>query len=73
MTPAQEQALNAHLEAIAQILYEESDPEAMTTLEGIELTVREKIQSHVSPELGSFLLARLAARNQASAATSKAP
>lgn len=36
MTPEQEQALKAHLEAIAQILYDESDPEAMKTLEGIE-------------------------------------
>ncbi len=73
MTPDQEQALNAHLEAIAQILYDESAPEGMTTLEGIELTVREKIQAHVSPELGSFLLARLAARSLASDATLKAP
>lgn len=40
MTPEQEQALKAHLEAIAQILYDESDPEAMKTLEGIEVTVR---------------------------------
>ena len=63
MTPEQEQALKTHLEAIAQILYAESDPEAMQTLEGIELTIREKIQAHVSPELGSFLSARLAAHN----------
>lgn len=61
MTPAQEHALKAHLEAIAQILYEESDPEAMKTLEGIELTIREKIQAHISPELGRFLSERLAA------------
>jgi len=60
MTPEQEQALKLHLEAIAQILYEESDPEAMKTLEGIELSVREKIQAHVSPELGRFLSERLA-------------
>lgn len=72
MTPDQEQALNTHLEAIAQILYDESDPAAMTTLEGIELTVREQIQAHVSPELGLFLSAKLAARNQASNGTSKA-
>lgn len=64
MTPAQEQALKVHLEAIAQILYDESDPEAMKTLEGIELTVREKIQAYVSPELGGFLSERLAARRQ---------
>lgn len=61
MTPDQEQALKVHLEAIAQILYSESDPDAMKTLEGIELTIREQIQSHVSPELGRFLSERLAA------------
>jgi len=72
MTPAQEQALNAHLEAIAEILYDESDPGAMTTLEGIELTVREKIQAHVSPEIGIFLSAKLAVRQQASRECSKA-
>lgn len=70
MTPDKEKALNAHLEAIAQMRYDESDPEGMRTLEGIELTVREKIQAHVSPELGFFLLARLAARKRASDATS---
>lgn len=62
MTPAQAQALKVHLEAIAQILYDESDPQAMKTLEGIELTLREQIQAHVSPELGRFLSERLAAR-----------
>jgi len=64
MTPAQAQALKVHLEAIAQILYDESDPEAMKTLEGIELTLREQIQAHVSPELGRFLSERLAAHKQ---------
>lgn len=48
MTPEQKQVLKAHLKAIAQILYDESDPEAMKTLEGIELTVRQQIQTHVS-------------------------
>jgi len=66
MTPEQKQALQAHLEAIAQILYDESDPQAMTTLEGIELTVRQQIQAHVSPELGSFLSKPLQERKQAS-------
>ncbi len=50
----QEQALKAHLQAIAKILYDDSDPNAMQTLEGIEMTVRQKIQAHVSPELGGF-------------------
>lgn len=54
MTPAQEQALKVHLEAMVQILSSESDPDAMKTLAGIELTLPEQIQSHVSPELGRF-------------------
>jgi len=69
MNPEKEQALEAHLEAIAQILYEQSDPEAMKTLEGIEVTVRQQIQTHVSPELGRFLSEWLAARKQASSAS----
>lgn len=59
MQPAQEQALKAHLQAIAKILYDDSAPDAMQTLEGIEMTVRQKIQAHVSPALGNFLLERL--------------
>jgi hypothetical protein len=55
MTPDKEQALKQHLQAIAQILYDESDPATMKTLEGIEMTLKRQIQTHVSPELGSFL------------------
>jgi hypothetical protein len=62
MTPDQEQALKHHLKAIAQILYDDSDPAAMKTLEGIEMTVRQQILTHVSPELGSFLSKRSQAR-----------
>lgn len=65
MTPEEEQTLKTHLEAIAQLLYDKSDPEAMKTLEGIELTVRQQIQAYVSPELGSFLSKRLQERKQA--------
>jgi hypothetical protein len=55
MTPEQKAALDSYLEAIAQILYAESEPSAIQDLEGIELTVRQQIQQHVSPELGRFL------------------
>ncbi|MBD2001657.1 ISKra4 family transposase, partial [Trichocoleus sp. FACHB-40] len=66
MTPEQEQSLKTHLKAIAQILYDESGPEAMKTLEGMELTLRRQLQTHVSPELGSFLSKRSQERKQAS-------
>jgi len=64
MTPDKEEALKSYLEVIAQILDDESEPEAIKTLEGIELTIREKIQAHVSPKLGRFLSERFAARKQ---------
>jgi len=54
MTPEKQTLLKTHLDAIAKILYEESEPSSMETLEEIELKVREKIQTHVSPELGFF-------------------
>ena len=73
MTPEQEQALKVHLQAIAQILDDDSDPAAMKTLEGLELTVRQQIQTHVSPKLGSFLSKPLQAHEQANPADCKAP
>ena len=56
MTPEKADQLKTHLDAIAQLLYEESNPADMQTLEGIELTVREQIQAHVSPALGILAL-----------------
>lgn len=64
MQPEQEQTLKAHLQAIAKILYDDSNPDAMQTLEGIEMTVRQKIQAYVSPALGNFLLERLQEQQQ---------
>lgn len=55
MTPEQEVALQEHLDAIAQILYEETEEEELNNLEKIEEVVRDKILSHVSPVIGFFL------------------
>jgi len=55
MTPEKTEALKAHLQAIAAILYEETPPEKLNTLEEIEQTVRQKVLKHVSPEIGVFL------------------
>ena len=73
MTPEQKAQLQPHLDAIANILYEDSDPASMQTLEDIELRVREQLHAHVSPELGRFLSAQLAARWSAKSGRSKAP
>ncbi len=58
MTPKNTMALKAHLKAIAAILYEETTPENLNTLEEIEQTVRQKVLKHVSPEIGVFLFKR---------------
>ncbi len=59
MTPKNTTALKNHLQAIAAILYEETTPENLNTLEEIEQTVRQKVLKHVSPEIGVFLSKQL--------------
>ncbi len=59
MTPEKAKELKAYLQAIAAILYEETPPEKLNTLEEIEQTVRQKVIKHVSPEIGVFLSKQL--------------
>ena len=49
------QQIQAHARAIAALLYDETAPEQLTTLEGIEQAVRGHILEHVSPQIGDFL------------------
>ncbi len=65
MTPEKTEALKAHLQAIAAILYEETPPEKLNTLEEIEQTVRQKVLKHVSPEIGVFLFKQSQVQPQA--------
>lgn len=53
--------IQAHARAIAALLYEETDPEQVKTLAGIEQAVRGHMLEYVSPEIGNFLLQQLAA------------
>ena len=46
--------LQAHAQAIAALLYEETDSEQVKTLEGIEETVRDLLLEYVGPEIGFF-------------------
>ena len=59
MTPEQEKALSEHISAMAQILYSDTPPSELTSLEKIETTVRDKVLTHVSPQLGFFLSKKL--------------
>ncbi len=47
--------IQAHARAIAALLYEETDPEQVKTLAGIETAVRGHLLEHVTPEMGNFL------------------
>lgn len=47
--------IQAHARAIAALLYEETDPQQVKTLAGIEAAVRGHLLEHVGPEIGNFL------------------
>lgn len=57
MDPQEKAQLQYHLDAIAAILYQKANPAELTTLEGIEKSVRTLAQEHVLPQLGIFLSA----------------
>jgi hypothetical protein len=56
------QRIQAHAREIAALLYEETSPQQLTTLEGLEAAVRGHILNHVSPEIGVFLSQQSAAK-----------
>jgi hypothetical protein len=64
MTPEQKQALQEHIQGIAKLLYEDTSPERLTNLAGIEEAVRSQMQKHIMPEVGVFLSKRLQAQEQ---------
>ena len=58
MTESEKNEINAHVQAIASILYKDTEsrePERLTSLEGIEIAVREQMQHCVSKDIGIFL------------------
>ncbi len=64
--------IQAHARALAALLYEETDPEQVKTLAGIEAAVRGHLLEHVSPEIGNFLLQPAAAPRADESAASTA-
>jgi hypothetical protein len=59
MTPKKERKLAQHVEAIAALLYEETEPEQVESLAKIEATVRDKTLQYITPQLGVFLSEKL--------------
>ena len=55
MTPDKQKELKEHVEAIAKILYEETEPKDLGSLAKIEETIREHTLEHITPQIGFFL------------------
>jgi hypothetical protein len=50
-----QERIEACIQELASLLYEESDKSQLTDLEGIEKTVRRQVLERVSPEIAIFL------------------
>jgi len=55
MTPEKQARLQACLQELAGMLYEETNLAELSNLESIEKTVRSQMLKHVSPEIAIFL------------------
>jgi hypothetical protein len=55
MNPEKQARLQACLQELASILYEETNPAELTNLESIEKTVRTQMLEQVSPKIALFL------------------
>ena len=62
MTPDKQAQMDAHVRAIAALLHADAKAEGMpmATLGEIEQTVRQQMQTHVSPGIGIFLSKQIA-------------
>jgi hypothetical protein len=72
MTPEEEQTVANHVRELTKLLYKDADASRMTSLGDIEAVVREQVQKHVTPEMGSFLSKQLQAQAKATSDRSKA-
>ena len=64
MKAEKREKIKAHANAIAELLYEETDLEQVKTLEGIEKVVRNHLLDYVNPEVAKFLSQQVVARKQ---------
>lgn len=72
MDAAKEARFKALTGELAALLYSETDPESLRTLEGIESAIRGHLLERVGPEVGNFLLPQLVRQVVAENESSKA-
>jgi hypothetical protein len=65
MTPENQAQMDTHVRAIANLLHVDAKVEGMpmATLGEIEQTVRQQMQTHVSPGIGNFLSEQIAQKS----------
>ena len=64
MDAAKAAKIKAHAQALAELLYAETEadsPEQLETFEGIESAIRDHFIAHIGPELGHFFAEQQAA------------
>lgn len=54
LNPQEKQKIQEYILEISKILYRNTPPEEIGTFEGIETTVRDYIQTELSPEIAEF-------------------
>jgi hypothetical protein len=64
MPPLDQQQLKAHLKAIAEILYRNTEPTELKSFESREKSVRQKMLEEVGPERGSFFFSSIRNSNR---------
>lgn len=65
MTPEKQQPLQACIQEVAAILYEETSKSKRTNLDDIEKIVRWQILEHISPNVALFLSNKSPAQSKA--------
>lgn len=65
------QEVQAHIEKVSAILYKNTPPAQLTSLEGIEQAIRQHLLAHVSPQMAVFLLKKQQEQQQDEPGTSK--
>ena len=64
MTPEDKKELKGHINAIANILYKQTQPEKLKTLSKIEETVRKQTLEYISHQIGFFSSQKPQEQNQ---------
>ena len=72
MDASKEARIKALSGELAELLYSETDPEQVKTLEGIETAVRDHLLEREGPEMGNYLLQLVAQQRADESEASKA-